>query len=108
MSTLDNDAAAEAFSPSMGYATAVPRRSVPRPPPHRHVLIWGCSPYEPNPLHGCVSDASLIRSFLIDDFGVPEERIQCLLGPKILIPGNPLTPSRTNIIVDVLYNLIDD
>ncbi len=38
---------------------------------------------------------------------MPEERIQCLLGPENPIPGKPLTPSHANI-VEVLYSLIDN
>ncbi|KAK0490283.1 hypothetical protein IW261DRAFT_5001 [Armillaria novae-zelandiae] len=30
---------------------------------------------------------------LVDELGVPEERIQCLLGSKNLIPGDSMTPS---------------
>ncbi len=40
-------------------------------------------------------------------FEVPEDRIQCLLGPNNPTPGSSMTPSRTNI-VNVLYNLIDN
>ncbi|PBK72086.1 hypothetical protein ARMSODRAFT_1069521 [Armillaria solidipes] len=65
--------------------------------------------YEHNRLHGCVSDVLLIKRFLTDDLGVPEGRIQYLLGPNNPTPGGPLkstsTPSRANII-DMLYSLI--
>ncbi len=49
----------------------------------------------------------MIKSFLVDDLGIPEGRIQCLLGPENPIPGKPLTPSHANI-VEVLYSLIDN
>ncbi|PBK79136.1 hypothetical protein ARMGADRAFT_890079, partial [Armillaria gallica] len=70
-------------------------------------VFIGIDAYQRNPLRGCVSDAFSITSYLIDDLGVPEERIQCLLGPEISIPGNFLTPSRANI-VNVLHSLIDN
>ncbi|PBL01548.1 hypothetical protein ARMGADRAFT_953616 [Armillaria gallica] len=68
-------------------------------------VLIGIDAYESRPLHGCVSDASLMKKFLIDDLGMPKERIQCLLGSHNLIPDDPLTPSRANI-VNTLYNLI--
>ncbi|PBK91149.1 hypothetical protein ARMGADRAFT_1166538 [Armillaria gallica] len=102
------------------YATDTSRHSVSRESPsltrgapHRidasrfWAVLIGIDTYERSPLHGCVSDALLMRDYLINDLGMPEERIQCLLGAEIPIPGNFLTPSRTNII-DVLYSLIDN
>ncbi|SJL17260.1 uncharacterized protein ARMOST_20807 [Armillaria ostoyae] len=68
-------------------------------------VLIGIDEYEGSPLHGCVSDASLIKKFLIDDLGVPKKRIQCLIGSHNLIPDDPLTPSRANI-VNTLYSLI--
>ncbi|KAK0476018.1 hypothetical protein IW261DRAFT_1311385, partial [Armillaria novae-zelandiae] len=68
-------------------------------------VLIGIDAYESWPLQGCVSDASLMKNFLIDDLGVPKERIQCLLGSHNLIPDDPLKPSRANI-VDTLYSLI--
>ncbi|PBL01547.1 hypothetical protein ARMGADRAFT_907113, partial [Armillaria gallica] len=69
-------------------------------------VLIGIDAYKSSPLHGCVSDASLMKKFLIDDLGMPKERIQCLLGSHNLIPdGDPLTPSRANI-VNTLYSLI--
>ncbi|PBK72064.1 hypothetical protein ARMSODRAFT_741401 [Armillaria solidipes] len=66
----------------MIYKATVPCRSVPRKSPSLtrsaphcvdasrfwSVLI-GIDAYERNPLRGCVQDALLIRSFLIDDLG---------------------------------------
>ncbi|KAK0435899.1 hypothetical protein EV421DRAFT_2022340 [Armillaria borealis] len=64
-------------------------------------VLIGIDAYEGSPLHGCVSDASLIKKFLVDDLGVPKERIQCLLGSHDLTPDDPSTPSRANIIPDI-------
>ncbi|KAK0437263.1 uncharacterized protein EV420DRAFT_1224201, partial [Desarmillaria tabescens] len=66
-------------------------------------ILIGIDAYDRTPLRGCVSDALSVKSFLTTNLHVPEERIQCLLSP---IPGNPLTPSRENI-VKVLYDLIN-
>ncbi|KAK0455595.1 uncharacterized protein EV420DRAFT_1335924, partial [Desarmillaria tabescens] len=71
-------------------------------------ILIGIDAYAGVPLRGCVSDALLIKRFLTNDLGVPEKRIQCLLGP-----GYPnsvdtkSTPSRTNII-DTLYSLVNN
>ncbi len=73
---------------------------------HFWAVLIGIDAYETYSLHGCVSDASLIKKFLID-VGVPEHRIQCLLGFENPTTGGPLTPSRTNII-NTLRSLIDN
>ncbi|KAK0205780.1 hypothetical protein DFS33DRAFT_1228998, partial [Desarmillaria ectypa] len=70
-------------------------------------VLIGVDAYQSSPLRGAVSDASLMREFLIDDLGVPERRIQCLLGPQNPIPGDLLTPSRANI-VNTLHSLISN
>ncbi|KAK0492685.1 hypothetical protein EDD18DRAFT_1015621, partial [Armillaria luteobubalina] len=57
-------------------------------------VLIGIDAYQSNPLHGCVSDASLVKRFLMEDIGVPEH---C----------GPLTPSHTNII-NMLRSLIDN
>ncbi|SJL04296.1 uncharacterized protein ARMOST_07657 [Armillaria ostoyae] len=122
-STLENDDVVllqRLYHLRYAYATTVPHRPVSRESPsltqgapHRidasrfWAVLIGIDAYKRNPLRGCVSDALLMRDYLIDDLGVPEERIQCLLGPENPIPGKFLTPSRTNI-VDVLYSLIDN
>ncbi|SJL00996.1 uncharacterized protein ARMOST_04310 [Armillaria ostoyae] len=69
-------------------------------------ILIGIDAYQENPLRGCVSDALLMESFLTNDLGMPEGRIQCLLGPNN--PGDPKstpTASRANI-VDTLYSLV--
>ncbi len=48
-----------------------------------------------------------MKKFLIEDVGVPHDRIQSLLGFENPTPGGPPTPSRTNII-NVLHSLIDN
>ncbi|KAK0209636.1 hypothetical protein IW262DRAFT_1528423 [Armillaria fumosa] len=68
-------------------------------------VLIGIDAYEGRPLHGCISDTSLMKKFLIDDLGVLKERIQCLLGSHDSIPDNPLTPSHANI-VNTLCSLI--
>ncbi|KAK0205779.1 hypothetical protein DFS33DRAFT_1223564, partial [Desarmillaria ectypa] len=70
-------------------------------------VLIGIDAYESNVLHGCVSDALLMKKLLIEDIGVPEHRIQCLLGSRNSSHGDPLTPSRTNI-VKILHGLIDN
>ncbi|KAK0209633.1 peptidase C14, caspase domain-containing protein, partial [Armillaria fumosa] len=72
-------------------------------------VLIGIDAYKSNPLRGCVSDASLVKKFLTEDVGVPEHRIQCLLGFEnpTTDPGDPQTPSRTNI-VNTLRSLIDN
>ncbi|KAK0435906.1 caspase domain-containing protein [Armillaria borealis] len=70
-------------------------------------VLIGIDAYQSNPLHGCVSDASLMKKFLIEDVGVPDHRIQCLLGFENPTPGGPLIPSRANI-VNTLRSLIDN
>ncbi len=57
------------------------------------------------PYAGCVSDALLLRNYLIDDLGMPEGCIQYLLGPENPISNDRLTPSSANI-VGMLYSLI--
>ncbi|PBL01554.1 hypothetical protein ARMGADRAFT_1071098 [Armillaria gallica] len=69
-------------------------------------VLIGIDAYQSNPLHGCVSDALMMKELLMVKFEVPEHRIQCLLGPNDPTPGT-MTPSRTNI-VNVLSNLIDN
>ncbi|PBL01668.1 hypothetical protein ARMGADRAFT_1158373 [Armillaria gallica] len=71
-------------------------------------VLIGIDAYTQDPLRGCVSDALLMKRFLTDDLGVPENRIQCLLGSKYPNPVDPTsTPSRANI-VDTLYGLADN
>ncbi|KAK0191761.1 peptidase C14, caspase domain-containing protein, partial [Armillaria mellea] len=60
-------------------------------------VLIGINAYKDNPLHGCVSDAKLMKKSLIEDVGIPEEHIQC----------DPFTPSQSNI-VNMLYSLIDN
>ncbi|PBK72028.1 hypothetical protein ARMSODRAFT_740258 [Armillaria solidipes] len=48
-----------------------------------------------------------MKNFLIDDLGMSEERVQCLLSSEDPTAGDPLTPSRDNI-VRVLYSLISN
>ncbi|PBK72044.1 hypothetical protein ARMSODRAFT_1016043 [Armillaria solidipes] len=69
-------------------------------------VLIGIDAYERQHLSGCVSDALSMKNFLIDDLGMSEERIQCLLGFHYPTPGDPL-PSRDNI-VRVLYSLISN
>ncbi|KAK0441740.1 uncharacterized protein EV420DRAFT_1727945, partial [Desarmillaria tabescens] len=69
------------------------------------VLIGIDAYYEGTILRGCVSDALLMRKFLVNDLGVPKEHIQCLLGSHSPVPEDALTPSHANI-VNVLFSLI--
>ncbi|KAK0441738.1 peptidase C14, caspase domain-containing protein, partial [Desarmillaria tabescens] len=70
-------------------------------------VLIGIDAYLSNPLHGAVSDALSMRGFLVDDLGIPEHRIQCLLGPHDSTPGDPSAPSRMNII-NMLHSLISN
>ncbi|PBL01552.1 hypothetical protein ARMGADRAFT_220429 [Armillaria gallica] len=68
-------------------------------------VLIGIDAYQSNPLHGCVSDALMMKELLMVKFEVPEHRIQCLLGSNDPTPGSSTIPSRANII-NVFYNLI--
>ncbi|SJL01002.1 uncharacterized protein ARMOST_04316 [Armillaria ostoyae] len=71
-------------------------------------ILIGIDVYKHSRLRGCVSDTLLIKRFFTDDLGMPEGRIQCLLGPNNPTPGDPKltpTPSHANI-VDMLYSLV--
>ncbi|KAK0227177.1 hypothetical protein EDD85DRAFT_795003 [Armillaria nabsnona] len=70
-------------------------------------VLIGIDAYEQRRFRGCVSDALLMKEFLVDDLGMSEERIQCLLGSEDPTPDDPLTPSRDNI-VRVLYSFVDN
>ncbi|SJL01080.1 uncharacterized protein ARMOST_04396 [Armillaria ostoyae] len=106
---------------SHGSAAPVPQQSIPsesrsliedvRYDVGRYqfwAVLIGIDAYTQDPLRGCVSDALLIKHFLTDDLGVPENRIQCLLGSKDPNFAGPMsTPSRANII-DTLYSLVNN
>ncbi|KAK0487953.1 hypothetical protein IW261DRAFT_1558993 [Armillaria novae-zelandiae] len=69
-------------------------------------VIVGIDRYSTSQLHGCVSDALSIETYLRRDLGVPEDRLQLRLGPKEHIPcDNNAVPSRKNIIA-TLHSLI--
>ncbi|KAK0476580.1 hypothetical protein EDD18DRAFT_1058109, partial [Armillaria luteobubalina] len=70
-------------------------------------VLIGIDAYPSNPLQGCVSDALKMKRLLMENFKVPENRIQCLLGSTDFTPGSSIIPSRANI-VNVLYSLIDN
>ncbi|KAK0455592.1 uncharacterized protein EV420DRAFT_1692045 [Desarmillaria tabescens] len=71
-------------------------------------VLIGIDAYKRNPLRGRVSDALLIKSYLTNDLGVPENRIQCLLGSTYPDPDDPKSmPSRANIL-DTLYGLANN
>ncbi len=81
-----------------------------RTPPQFWAVLIGIDAYQRcPPLRGCVSDALLIKRFLTDDLGVPENRIRCLLGPRDPNSADPnsIQPTRANI-VDTLYSLVDN
>ncbi|PBK72061.1 hypothetical protein ARMSODRAFT_1082575 [Armillaria solidipes] len=101
---------------SLRRSLPAPHSQLTRTPATQHrvdasrfwAVLIGIDAYQSNPLRGCVSDAKLVKKSLIEDVGVPEKRIQCLLGSQIPIPSNDLfTPSRSNI-VNMLYSLIDN
>ncbi|KAK0439131.1 caspase domain-containing protein [Armillaria borealis] len=47
-------------------------------------VIIGIDAYKTNPLYGCVADALLMKGYLEKDLRVPSDRIQLLLGMKLL------------------------
>ncbi|PBK70853.1 hypothetical protein ARMSODRAFT_955602 [Armillaria solidipes] len=58
------------------------------------------------PLHGCVSDAELMEKYLVEDLGVPSDRIQRLLGPTGgQTTDGSISPTHANIL-KTLYSLI--
>ncbi|KAK0207483.1 hypothetical protein IW262DRAFT_1229078, partial [Armillaria fumosa] len=69
-------------------------------------VLIGIDEYISYPLRGCVSDARLMEKYLTDDLGVPNNRVQLLLGSKQhLSPQDPIYPSRVHI-VNALLSLI--
>ncbi|KAK0454202.1 uncharacterized protein EV420DRAFT_1250648, partial [Desarmillaria tabescens] len=70
-------------------------------------VIIGIDAYKPYTLRGCVSDALLVERYLKEDLGVPQERIQLLLGSQHASSEDPSFPSRANII-STLLSLIDN
>ncbi|KAK0437252.1 uncharacterized protein EV420DRAFT_1223681, partial [Desarmillaria tabescens] len=74
---------------------------------HFWAILIGIDAYASNPLHGCVSDTLSMKKLLLENVGVPEHRIQCLLGARKPPHGDPLTPSHANI-VKLLHSLFDN
>ncbi|PBK64285.1 hypothetical protein ARMSODRAFT_1007164 [Armillaria solidipes] len=70
-------------------------------------VIIGIDAYQSCPLRGCVSDAMLVEKYLTEEIGVPQERIQRLLGSQDTSSDDPSFPSRTNI-VNTLLSLVDN
>ncbi|KAK0188284.1 caspase domain-containing protein [Armillaria mellea] len=70
-------------------------------------VIIGIDAYKSSPLRGCVSDALLVEKYLKEELGVPQERIQLLLGSQHTSSEDPYFPSRTNI-VNTLLSLVDN
>ncbi|PBK90972.1 hypothetical protein ARMGADRAFT_872604, partial [Armillaria gallica] len=71
-------------------------------------VLIGIDAYKTYPLCGCVSDALTMENYLINDLGVPKERIQRLLGPTEHGSLNNFSvPSRTNI-VSSLLNIVQN
>ncbi|KAK0440950.1 uncharacterized protein EV420DRAFT_1127745 [Desarmillaria tabescens] len=66
-------------------------------------VLIGIDGYRRHPLHGCVSDALEVNDYLLNDLGVPKDRIQLLLGPSgkhcaRCLPVEYSNPTRANII----------
>ncbi|PBK64593.1 hypothetical protein ARMSODRAFT_1087990 [Armillaria solidipes] len=68
-------------------------------------VLIGIDGYPYYPLHGCVSDAKLMEKYLVENLGVPKNRIQLLLGGDDL--DTVSSPTRANIL-RTLYSLIDN
>ncbi|KAK0194753.1 caspase domain-containing protein [Armillaria mellea] len=65
------------------------------------VVIIGIDDYSSYPLYGCVSDARLMEKFFTEALGVPNDRIQLLLGSKKNV-DDVMKPSRANIVRTLL------
>ncbi|KAK0221343.1 caspase domain-containing protein [Armillaria fumosa] len=66
-------------------------------------VIVGIDAYPSSELHGCVSDALSMEDYLCNDFGVPKDRLQLLLGRKgHKSCDNNVIPSRQNILSTLL------
>ncbi|KAK0213452.1 caspase domain-containing protein [Desarmillaria ectypa] len=70
-------------------------------------VLVGIDAYESYPLRGCVSDALLVKRYLKEDLGIPQERMQLLLGSQHASPEDPSFPSRANII-NTLLSLVNN
>ncbi|SJL16870.1 uncharacterized protein ARMOST_20400 [Armillaria ostoyae] len=70
-------------------------------------VLIGIDAYKSSPLRGCVSDALLVEKYLREDIGIPQERIQLLLGSQDVSSEDPSFPSHTNI-VNTLLSLVDN
>ncbi|KAK0462295.1 uncharacterized protein EV420DRAFT_1304397 [Desarmillaria tabescens] len=72
-------------------------------------VVIGIDEYKEISILECgVADAQSFQQYLIADLGVPEGRIQLLLGSKEHdSPTDPMCPSRT-CIIDALLSLIDN
>ncbi|SJL15380.1 uncharacterized protein ARMOST_18876 [Armillaria ostoyae] len=69
---------------------------------HFWAVIIGIDAYRNSELHGCVSDALSMKDYLLKDLGVPEDRLQLLLGPNEHMSRTYDIPSRKNIIGTLL------
>ncbi len=65
-------------------------------------VIIGIDAYRNSELRGCVSDALSMKDYLLKDLGVPEDRLQLLLGPNEHMSRTYDIPSRRNIICTLL------
>ncbi|KAK0431440.1 peptidase C14, caspase domain-containing protein, partial [Armillaria borealis] len=69
-------------------------------------VLIGINEYASYPLRGCVPDARLMEKYLTEDFGVPRDRIQLLVGSKEHTSlEDPMNPSHAHI-VSALLSLI--
>ncbi|KAK0475671.1 caspase domain-containing protein [Armillaria luteobubalina] len=75
--------------------------------PRFWAVLIGIDGYQSTPLRGCVSDALLMEKYLKEEIGVPQERIQLLVGSQDTSSEDPSFPSRTNI-VETLLSLVDN
>ncbi|KAK0475638.1 caspase domain-containing protein [Armillaria luteobubalina] len=87
-------------------------RLSPSGDPHRvdasrfSAVLIGIDEYASYPLQGSVSDVKLMEKYLIEDLGVPSNRIQLLVGSKEHTSlDDPIYPSRAHI-VGALRSLI--
>ncbi|PBK84634.1 hypothetical protein ARMGADRAFT_1018320 [Armillaria gallica] len=94
-------------NPSDSRADDFKLSSIKRVTSRSWVLIVAINAYQQAPLYGCVEDARLMKTCLIEDVGVLESRIELLLANHDASPNSPCYPSRANII-DKLHSLRDN
>jgi uncharacterized caspase-like protein len=66
-----------------------------------HALLIGVDAYTVKPLHGCVNDIDAIQRILVDQAGIPPERITRLTSPHPDIPHETTVPSAPATLANI-------